>query len=180
MHRTKEPRKTTDRLVETVEDWKPSEWYPLSSFGESGKGAVSFFRETLSWESDKSGIYFIRSKNINDFKQTTRIRLCQKLFYIGRAGLIARRLNRHLKVEKHNSASLVYKITSIGLNRSDFKRNENMGDSSFLEQFRSNQNLLREQCELSYFLCDNNEDQALLEILFWLRYRTQFNEWRTH
>lgn len=180
MHRRNEPRKTTDRLVEIVEDWNPEKWYSLASFSVTGKGAAAFFKETLTWESDKSGIYFIRSKNINDFKRTTNIKLCQKLFYIGRAGLIARRLNRHLKVEKHNSASLVYKITSIDLGQSNLKRLENMRDPSFFDKFRSNQNFLREQCELSYFLCENNEDQALLEILFWLRFRTQFNDWITH
>lgn len=179
MHRRTQPRKTTDRLVKIVENWKPPKWYSLSSFNETGKGAVTFYKETLGWDLDKSGIYFIRSKKINDFKQTTNIRLCQKLIYIGRAGLISRRLNRHLKVEKHNSASLVYKITSTGLGRSTLKRRENMRDPSFLAKFRSNQEFLREQCELSYFLCENNEDQALLEILFWLRFRTQFNEWKT-
>ena len=180
MHRGTEPKETTGRLVEIVENWKPPNWYSLSSFSKKGKGAVAFYKEALSWESDKSGIYFIRSKNTNDFKRRTNIRLRQKLFYIGRAGLISRRLNRHLKVQKHNSASLVYKMTSIGLDRSNVKRIDNMRDPSFLEKFCSNQNFLREQCEVSYYLCENDADQALLEILFWLRFKTKFNEWKTH
>ena len=180
MYRKTTPRNTTDRLLDIVENWNSSKWYSLSSFREKGKGAAAFYKESLGWESDKSGIYFIRSKNINDFKRTTKIRLCQKLIYIGRSGLIARRLNRHLKVEKHDSASLAYKITSTGLGRSERKRLENMNDPSFFNKFRSNQKFLSEQCELSYFLCENDENQALLEILFWLRFRTQLNEWKTH
>lgn len=180
LNRLSEPRDTSDILIDIVENWQPSGWFPLSSFSISGKGAAAFYEETLKWANDQSGIYFIRTKNVDDFRETTNIPLRQRLFYIGRAGAIARRLNRHLKVEKHNSASLVYKITAIGLNRNGVKRNTNMDDNDFLEQFRTNQDFLRQECELSYCLCENNENQALLEIFFWLRFKTAFNDWKTH
>lgn len=33
---------------------------------------------------------------------------------------------------------------------------------------------------MAYFECPNDHRQALLEILFSLRFKTPFNEWKTH
>jgi hypothetical protein len=45
---------------------------------------------------------------------------------------------------------------------------------------RRYQAFLRNDCEMTYFECPNDVDQALFEIMFWLRFDTQFNEWKTH
>lgn len=180
-HSALSPRGTALALVDIVEDWSPERWYPLSAYSQPGKAAGAFYKETLGWESDKSGIYFLRAKRMTEFEASTGLSLKRRLFYIGRAGQIARRLNRHLQVVNHNSASLVYKITAKSLDRSDKRRNDNMSDlDSFLPAFQATQRYLRDQCEMTYFLCDNDSRQALLEILFSLRFRTEFNDWKTH
>jgi hypothetical protein len=174
------PRQTTNRLIDIIENIKLTDWHSLCSYSRVGSGAGAFYKNILRWEKDSSGIYFIRAKNVRNFQKQTLIKLNQNLFYIGRSGQIARRLNRHLKVIKHDSASLVYKITSEGLNKCDSKRQDNMSNCTFKTQFCSNQAYIRDHCEMSYYLCENNEEQALLEILFWLRFKTQFNDWKTH
>lgn len=167
--------------MDIVENWEPVAWYPMAIYSQPGKAAGAFWKEVLEWESDRSGIYFLRTDNPEEFQEITGLPLSQRMFYIGRAGQIARRLNRHLQVEKHNSASLVYKITAIGLNATHRRRNANMSDANrFLPAFRRNQQYLRNHCEMAYYCCDIDERQALLEILFSLRFNTLFNDWQTH
>ena len=175
------PRGTALTLVDTVETWSPERWYPLSSYSVPGKAAGAFYKETLGWASDNSGLYFLRAKRASDFEAFTGVPLKRRLFYVGRAGQISRRLNRHLQVVNHNSASLVYKITAKSLDRNHMTRNDNMSDvEGFLPAFQATQRYLRDHCEMTYFLCDNDHRQAILEILFSLRFRTEFNDWRTH
>lgn len=174
-------RDIASQLADIVEGWEPAAWYPMAVYSQPGKAAGAFCREILEWNSDRSGIYFLRANSCDQFEETTGLPLPQRLFYIGRAGQIARRLNRHLQVENHNSASLVYKITARSLDVTHIKRNENMCDMDrFLPAFRRIQEYLRNHCKMTYYLCDNNERQALLEILFSLQYDTPYNEWQTH
>ena len=173
--------RTTLELLDIVEHWSPPAWYPMALYSEPAKASAAFYKEILGWNSDKSGIYFFRTKSCREFNQHTGLAIKRRLFYVGRAGKIARRLNRHLQVVSANSASLVYKITAQALNRTHIARNTNMQDEAgFRRHFVSNQAFLRDTCEMSYFECQNDYRQALLEILFSLRFRTPFNEWKTH
>lgn len=169
------------RLAQSVDDWAPTDWYPMSSYSVPGQAAAAFYRNVLGLQQDPSGIYFLRARRKKEFEQATGLALKRNMFYIGRAGQIARRLNRHLQVVNQNSASLIYKITALSLGRTDWTRKRNMSDKKLFEpRFREYQAYLRDDCEVAYFSCDNDEEQALLEIMFWLRFRTQFNEWKTH
>ncbi len=171
----------TLELLDIVEHWSPPKWYPMALYSEPGKASAAFYKEVLGWNNDKSGIYFFRTKSCRDFEHHTGLTIRRRLFYVGRAGKIARRLNRHLQVANANSASLVYKITAQALNRTQIGRNANMQDEDgFRLQFVSNQSFLRNTCEMTYIECPNDHRQALLEILFSLRFKTPFNEWKTH
>lgn len=178
----KQPRVTVERLVDEVEAWQPKKWYPLANFSIPGKGPGAFCKDVLG-RTDPEGIYVIRARDKAAFKRRTGIELKKQMFYVGRAEKIAQRLNRHLQVVNHNSASLVYKITALSLGVMDNPRAENMGDeraNGFKDVFKRNQAYLRDECEMAYYPCPNNEEQALLEILFSLRFNTQFNDWKTH
>ena len=176
----KKMQKSANELIELAESWAPKNWYALDSFSQAGQASGYFLKNVLKLESDPSGIYVLRAKNLSDFYSTTGLSITKKLFYVGRAGEIARRLNRHLKVEKHNSASLVYKLTAQSLDRTSVRRAKNMENKKFREAFRANQSYLRDECEVSFLEVENDERQAIVEILLSLRFATPFNEWKTH
>jgi len=173
-------RKALDSLIDEVDNWKPIGWYPLAHLAQSGQGVSTFRRKILGWESEQSGIYFFRCKNLSDFKKATGITPRKRLFYVGRSGKIVSRINGHISSPSHYSASLVYLMTTMSRHKHLNNRAANMNVEGFRNRFRAIQKFLRHECEMSYYLCPNNEKQALLEILFSLKFRTQFNEWKTH
>lgn len=132
-------RRATFELLDTVEAWSPPAWYPMALYSEPGKASAAFYREVLHWDNDKSGIYFFRTKSCREFERQTGLAIRRRLFYVGRAGKIAQRFNRHVQVVNANSASLIYKITAQALNRTHIARNSNMQDKAgFRRHFVNN------------------------------------------
>ena len=173
-------RTLTTRLIATAEDWTPDRWYSLDSYSVEGQAEDYFLKNILELNSDPSGIYLLRARNIQEFNRATGLSINRKIFYVGRTGGVARRLCLHLKRLNHNSASLVYKLTALGLDRTDVKRETNMDDNYFSNIFLDNQAYLRDHCEVSFHEIENDEKQAILEILFSLRFPSPLNDWKTH
>lgn len=173
-------RRLTNKLLTTVDEWEPEEWYPLAGYSVKGQSAGWFLKNILRRREDPSGVYLFRTKFESKFEEVIKIPLQREIFYVGRAGKIARRLQRHLKVKKHNSASLVYKLTAMGMGMEANTRDSNMASERFRVRFCAVQSHLRDFCEMSYLEANNDETQAIIEILMSLKLRTQFNDWKTH
>ena len=70
-------------------------------------------------------------------------------------------------------------MTVKKLNGSNNSRKENMSNKSFLNEFSKIQKALIEYSEMAYYECENDVNQALFEIFFFLKYNTEYNDWKT-
>lgn len=156
--------------------------YPVTGFLQKGFNIKSFMKDIVEWPEDKSGIYFFRLQGCSKNEAHTMLgrKALSEVIYVGRSRKICQRLSGHFKSNKHNAASLVYRITCDKRDSKHKTRESNMGTKAFEKEFDQIRKFLARHVQVSFHFEADPVRQALLEILFSQKFQTTFNEWETH
>ena len=170
------------KVSKVLNSFKLGVSYPVVKFLQKGFNIKSFMNDIVEWPQEKSGIYFFRLEGCS--KKEARAMLGKKalseVIYVGRSRKICQRLSGHFKNNKHNAASLVYRITCDKMDAKHRTRESNMDTEAFESEFDKIRKFLARHVQVSFHFEADPVRQALLEILFSQKFQTRFNEWETH
>lgn len=128
-----------------------------------------------------SGIYFFKVKSMNEFNKEFNLDLSNEIFYVGRSKNIKRRMQDHFKNSKPNSSPIVKKIIDNlypGYKKESYQKLTE--DVKYLRLFSEIQSMYKKMVLFSVYEEKDPAKQAIKEILFSLKYKTELNSWMTH
>jgi len=168
------------KILTDVLKYQPKTWHAVDKIGLAGFGKARFEQLAGLNQNSLAGIYFIKSKDHTTMEAFLGYEIPSKIFYVGRSNALSQRLVGHFKKPDPNAASLVYKMTARYLRLSDEKRKTILEDSRFLPAYRKILKFMRENALVSFHSESHQTAQAVKEIYFSERFKSEFNDWNTH
>ncbi|AFM13946.1 hypothetical protein [Turneriella parva] len=141
----------------------------------------SFFSKETAPKIGEVGIYIFKAKTLKQFNQKYNTRIHSSIFYVGRTQHLQQRMRGHFRGGEVDSAPVAKKILEKLEPKFAGKTYKALAkDKTYKAKLINLQAQLVGDIMVSFIEETDHPRQALKEILFSLRFESDFNAWHTH